>query len=81
MLRWTRNGWVESAPTHCPHGHRLRGGQVLVGHRACKAVGRHRTHTCLVCIEEGRADAEATVYTPPVTAGCDHTAFDERSVM
>ncbi|AXK88810.1 hypothetical protein SAMN05421776_108201 [Nocardia farcinica] len=77
----TPKGWAEEAPSHCPHGHRFTGGCVLVGHRSCKTIGRHRTHTCLTCLDEGRPDSDATVYTPPLTADCDHTAFDERSVM
>lgn len=64
-------GWAEPSPTHCPAGHRLGPGRVLVGKIACTAVGgNHRTHYCRQC--------GAVVMWPPSTERCDHRVFDER---
>lgn len=61
LVRSDTAAWVTLAPTHCPNGHRLGGGQVLVGHLACLTHGGHTTWTCLTC--------DATVYGPAL-AGC-----------
>ncbi len=63
--------WAEPAPTHCPRGHELRGGRVLVGSQVCSCeVHHHRTHTCREC--------GAVTYTPPRTAECMDGSFDGR---
>jgi hypothetical protein len=63
--------WAEPAPRHCPRGHRLGAGQVLVGSQVCGAEhGHHRTHACREC--------GATVYTPPMTVECTDGSFDGR---
>lgn len=64
--------WAEPAPTHCPAGHELRGGRVLVGSQVCSCeIHHHRTHACREC---GRV-----VYTPPMTGDCTDSSFDGRS--
>ena len=46
-------------PSHCPDGHRLGPGEVLVGHQACLGHGGgHTSWTCRVC--------DQTVYGPPL---------------
>ncbi|MEV4155386.1 hypothetical protein AB0J48_20385 [Nocardia salmonicida] len=71
-LYWIRGDrWAEPSPMHCPAGHRLGPGRVLVGKVACAAVGgSHRTHACRTC--------NAVVMWPPATDHCDHRVFDER---
>lgn len=41
------------APTHCPEGHELGPGRVLVGHDP--GVVAHRTYDCVSCMEQGKA--------------------------
>lgn len=44
--------WTEDAPTHCPNGHRLGPGRVLVGWMAPRAgtlEQGYRTHECREC--------------------------------
>ena len=52
-------------PTHCPHGHPLGPGQVLVGWSPCScpgaAFGGHRTFRCRACIDGGE---EMVMYRP-----------------
>ncbi len=63
--------WIELAPTHCPIGHNLVGGNVLVGSHVCSCdIHHHRTHRCREC--------EAITYTPPLTEHCRDAAFDGR---
>jgi hypothetical protein len=52
------------APTHCPRGHLLGPGKVLVGHQPCncRQRGGHVTWECLECC--------AVVYAPPFMADC-----------
>jgi hypothetical protein len=56
------------APTCCPHGHQLGPGRVLVGHQpcGCDMRGGHTTWSCQEC--------GATIYGPPLTAGCQPLA-------
>jgi hypothetical protein len=63
-LRLTRDGrWVTEPPTHCPNGHALGGGQVLVGHTACAGHGGgHVVWNCRTC--------EEMVYGPPLNTHC-----------
>jgi hypothetical protein len=68
----TANGWAEPAPTHCPNGHDLGPGRVLVGSQVCSCeIHHHRTHTCIQC--------GSVVYTPPMTAQCTDGSFDGRA--
>lgn len=70
-LRYTRRGWEEPRPSHCP---RCRGalgaGQVLVGVAQCGCGTVHRTHTCRGCQE--------TIYTPPLGNSCLLQSLDDR---
>lgn len=48
-----RGKWITLAPTHCPHGHPLGPGQVLVGHVACGGHGTgHTLWHCATCPAE-----------------------------
>jgi hypothetical protein len=39
--------WITRPPAHCPNGHTLGPGAVLVGHQACLGHGGgHTTWTC-----------------------------------
>ena len=52
MLRPTGRGpeVAEIPPTHCPNGHRLRGGLVWVRHSPCRcSTGGHRSYQCRQC--------------------------------
>ena len=58
--------WITEAPTHCPHGHPLGPGGVLVGHVACKGHGiGHMLWFCRTCPPE-----EAPTYGPPLGEHC-----------
>lgn len=55
---------ITRPPQSCPRGHRLRPGEMPVGHQPCSTCrGGHTTWTCLECGE--------VVYGPPLTAGCE----------
>jgi hypothetical protein len=55
--------WVTEAPTHCPNGHQLVGGQVLVGHTACSGHGGgHVVWHCRTC--------DVATYGPPLNTHC-----------
>jgi hypothetical protein len=61
----TARGWAVTAPTHCPDGHRMGPGQVLVGNQPCGGgahPGSHLTWTCREC--------GATAYHPPLGSAC-----------
>jgi hypothetical protein len=56
MLEAVTGPYVEASPDHCPNGHRLGAGQVLVGWMPCDCTGGgdpkgHRTWTCQRCDE------------------------------
>jgi len=48
-------------PQHCPRGHRLTPGRVLVGHVPCSCRGAHTMWTC---------ECGAVVYAPPLSVAC-----------
>jgi hypothetical protein len=55
---------VEVAPEHCPNGHPLGPGTVVVGWPPCQCVeghSGHRTYYCRTC--------GVTMYEPPRTKG------------
>ena len=59
LLQTTAGKWITHPPTHCPNGHRLGPGQVLVGHQACLGHGGgHTTWTCRTCDQTVRATAQ-----------------------
>ena len=58
----TRAGWAVRAPAACLNGHRLDGGQVLVGYQPCDCRGGHTTWECRCC--------DTVAYWPPVGRGC-----------
>ena len=60
LVRCTDGRWMIRPPQHCPRGHRLSPGRVLVGHRVC-SCGGHTTWTC---------DCGAVVYAPPLDPEC-----------
>jgi hypothetical protein len=62
LVRGTDGSWMTRPPQSCPHGHRLRPGAVLVGHRPCSCRGGHTAWTCLEC--------GAVVYGPPLRIDC-----------
>ena len=39
LVQTTAGKWITHPPTHCPRGHNLGPGQVLVGHVACLGHG------------------------------------------
>jgi hypothetical protein len=52
--------WAEVRPTHCPAGHRLRQGQVLVGWTPCTCQPEHsghRTYTCRTVVDNRECGA------------------------
>ena len=53
LVQDQRSRWITLAPTHCPVGHRLGAGQVLVGHVACMGHGGggHTLWHCRVPVE------------------------------
>lgn len=64
LVPCTTGGWMVYPPSHCPNGHRLSAGQVLVGHQPCGGLGHHghMSWECLQC--------NAVRYAPGVGAGC-----------
>lgn len=56
-----RGNWVVTAPSHCPNGHPLGPGLMLVGNRRCPCSG-HLTWTCRQCW--------CSIYNPPLQPGC-----------
>jgi hypothetical protein len=44
LVQTTAGKWITHPPTHCPNGHRLGPGEVLVGHQACLGHGGGHTH-------------------------------------
>lgn len=65
-----RKGWQEIPPKHCPNGHELLAGAVLVGTQHCQCGRTHRTHTCRTCGD--------TLLTPPTGSACRLKYLDER---
>lgn len=59
----TDDQWMALPPEHCPDGHQLGAGRVLVGFQPC-GCGRHG-HTTWRCRE-----CDAVIYGPPVDANC-----------
>src|SRR6478609_1677806 len=56
--------WITHPPAHCPNGHTLGPGEVLVGHQACLGHGGgHTTRHCRTC------DA-VVVHGPPLNTHC-----------
>jgi hypothetical protein len=45
LVRSTSGQWMVRPPQHCPCGHRLRPGHMLVGSIAC-SCGQHLTWRC-----------------------------------
>jgi hypothetical protein len=65
LVPCTEGGWMILPPRHCPNGHRLGPGAVLVGHQPCAAGSCHGGHTtwqCLTC--------QVITYAPATGAGC-----------
>lgn len=64
LVRTTDDKWMTLPPRHCPNGHPLTGGQVLVGHAPCGCDhrGGHTTWCCRQC--------DAVIYGPPLSDGC-----------
>jgi hypothetical protein len=60
LVRSTTGAWMVRPPQHCPRGHPLRPGRVLVGSIACPC-GRHLTWRC---------ECGAVTYAPPLGVGC-----------
>jgi hypothetical protein len=56
---------AEVAPSHCPNGHRLGPGQVLIGTLPCWCAGAagHRTYWC--------RDCQAVIFDPPHNLGAE----------
>ncbi|MDT7719826.1 MAG: hypothetical protein QOE94_837 [Mycobacterium sp.] len=63
LVRCTDGRWMVRPPTHCPRGHRLQPGRVLVGHAPC-GCGRRGGHMTWAC------DCGVVVYAPPLSASC-----------
>jgi hypothetical protein len=64
MLEVVTGPYVEPSPDHCPNGHRLGPGRVLVGWLPCHCARDpnrlgYRTWTCQTC--------DATIYAPEHT--------------
>ncbi|ETW23204.1 hypothetical protein [Mycobacterium gastri] len=57
LVRCTDGTWMVRPPTHCPRGHRLARGRVLVGHQPC-SCGGHTTWRCA---------CDAVTYAPPLS--------------
>jgi hypothetical protein len=59
----TKKGWITEAPTHCPDGHKLKPGQVLVGFQPCGGAhpGGHTSWSCR---------CGASVYAPALGSAC-----------
>jgi hypothetical protein len=61
LVRCTDGRWMTRPPTHCPRGHRLQPGRVLVGHKVCSCRGGHTSWTC---------ECGAAIFAPPLSADC-----------
>ena len=62
LVRTTDDRWMILRPQHCPAGHRLIPGRMIVAHRPCAEHSGHQTWTC---------PCGQTVAAPAVTAACD----------
>lgn len=62
LVRSTSGGWMQLAPTHCPAGHRLIPGRMIVSYRPCATHSGHRTWTC---------PCGGTIAAPEIDAACD----------
>jgi hypothetical protein len=63
LVQTTAGKWIIHPPTHCPNGHSLGPGEVLLGHQVCLGHGGgHTTWSCRTC--------DATVYGPPLNTHC-----------
>jgi hypothetical protein len=60
LVQSTTGQWMIRPPTHCPAGHLLRPGRMLVGSIAC-SCGRHLTWRC---------ECGAVTYGPTIGDGC-----------
>jgi hypothetical protein len=60
LVQSTTGQWMVRPPLHCPRGHPLRPGRMLVGSIAC-SCGRHLTSRC---------ECGAVTYGPALTSGC-----------
>ncbi len=67
LIQDRRGRWITLAPTHCPAGHRLGPGQVLVGHVACMGHGGggHTTWHCRACPQN-----VVPTHGPPLNVHC-----------
>jgi hypothetical protein len=63
LVRSTAGQWMVRPPQHCPSGHKLAPGRVLVGHVPCGCRRRsgHMTWAC---------ECGATVHAPPLADAC-----------
>lgn len=61
LVKSTAGGWIVRPPTHCPAGHQLAPGRVVVGHQPCSCRGGHTTWTCW---------CGNSIYGPPVSEVC-----------
>ncbi|MGA5467195.1 hypothetical protein [Mycobacterium sp. NPDC050041] len=64
LVPCTTGGWMVRPPKHCPNGHSLGPGRVLVGNQPCGAC-RRGGHTSWMCRE-----CEAIIYRPPMGSAC-----------
>jgi len=66
-LVYRRGKWFTEPPSHCPRGHRLGPGEVLVGHVACggHGGGGHVIWHCRACPRE-----EPPTFGPPLAKHC-----------
>jgi hypothetical protein len=62
LVRSTTGAWIIRPPMYCPTGHRFGPCGYLVGFAHCSHRGGHTTWWCREC--------GATVYGPPLGAGC-----------
>jgi len=53
LVQTTAGKWITHPPAHCPNGHRLGAGQVLVGHQACLGHGGGHTTWTLPRVRRG----------------------------
>ena len=52
LVHTTAEKWFTHPPAHCPNGHTLSPGELLVGHQACLGHGGgHTTWTCRTCAQ------------------------------
>ena len=62
LVRTTTGQWMVWGPKHCPVGHELVPGSLIVAYRPCTAHGGHQTWTC---------PCGKTVAAPATTDSCD----------